>query len=101
MENFWDFSVWGDIHLFAAILLSLLVANAIKRAIPFLRASLIPTSVLGGVVLILLSGVYKLLGGEVSLYDTPFFCRTRNGDARDHYLPYFGAWIYCVFPKDS
>ena len=73
MENFWDFSVWGDIHLFAAILLSLLVANAIKRAIPFLRASLIPTSVLGGVVLILLSGVYKLLGGEVSLYDTPFF----------------------------
>lgn len=73
MENFWDFSVWGDIHLFAAILLSVLVANAIKRAIPFLRASLIPTSVLGGVVLILLSGVYKLLGGEVSLYDTPFF----------------------------
>ena len=73
MENFWDFSVWGDIHLFAMILLSLLVANAIKRAIPFLRASLIPTSVLGGVVLILLSGVYKLFGGEMSLYDTPFF----------------------------
>ncbi len=79
MENFWDFSVWGNIHLFAVILLSLLVANAVKRAIPFLRASLIPTSVLGGVVLILLSGVYKLFGGEISLYDTPFFAG--NGTA--------------------
>ncbi len=73
MENFWDFSVWGNIHIFAMILLSLLIANAIKRAIPFLQASLIPVSVLGGVVLIMVSGVYKLLGGDVSLYDTPFF----------------------------
>ena len=36
MENFWDFSVWGDIHLFAILLVSLLVANALKRAIPAL-----------------------------------------------------------------
>ena len=34
MENFWDFSVWGDLHLIAMLLLSLLVANALKKAIP-------------------------------------------------------------------
>lgn len=72
MENFWDFSVWGDLHLIVMLLLSLLVANALKRAIPFLQASLIPTSVLGGVLLLLASGIYKLFTGD-SLFDTAFF----------------------------
>ena len=51
MENFWDFSVWGSLHVIAALLLSLLMTNALKRAIPVLQASLIPTSVLGGAIL--------------------------------------------------
>lgn len=72
MENFWDFSVWGDLHLIVMLLLSLLVANALKRAIPFLQASLIPTSVLGGALLLLASGIYKLFTGD-SLFDTAFF----------------------------
>lgn len=72
MENFWDLSVWGNINLFAALLGSLLVANALKRAIPFLRASLIPTSVLGGMILLLLSWFYKLASGQ-ELFDTAFF----------------------------
>ena len=72
MENFWDFSVWGDLHLIVMLLLSLLVANALKRAIPFLQASLIPTSVLGGAILLLVSGTYKLFAG-VNLFDTAFF----------------------------
>jgi len=72
MENFWDFSVWGDIHLFAILLASLLVANALKRAIPALQASLIPTSVLGGGILLAVSGLYKLFTGDM-FFDTPFF----------------------------
>ena len=77
MENFWDFSVWGDLHLFAMILLSLLLANALKRAIPLLQASLIPTSVLGGAILLLASGIYKLITGDL-LFDTPFFAGHGN-----------------------
>ena len=72
MENFWDLTVWGDIHLMVMLLLSLLLANALKRAIPALQASLIPTSVLGGAFLLLASGIYKAVTGDV-MFDTEFF----------------------------
>ncbi len=72
MENFWDFSVWGDLHLMAMLLFSLLLANAIKRAIPLLQASLIPVSVLGGAILLAISSIYKIFAG-VNLFDTAFF----------------------------
>ena len=45
--NFWDFSSWGFFNLIAVLLASLLVAQMLKRSIPALEASLIPTSVLG------------------------------------------------------
>lgn len=72
MANFWDYSVWGIINLMAVLLLSLLAANALKKEIKFLRASLIPTSVLGGVMLLVISSVYKAFTG-VDMFDTNFF----------------------------
>lgn len=49
MENFWDFSVWGSFNLVALLLVSLIVANILKKLIKPLENSLIPTSVLGGI----------------------------------------------------
>ena len=72
MENFWDFSVWGTFNLFAVLLVSLLVANILKRSIRPLHDSLIPTSVLGGGLLIVVAGFYKLFTGDV-MFDTAFF----------------------------
>ena len=72
MENFWDFNAWGTLHVMASLLLSLLGANALKRAIPAIQASLIPTSVLGGLILMVISGIYKLVTGDV-MYNTAFF----------------------------
>ena len=72
MENFWDYNVWGTLNIFAFLLLSLLAANSLKRIFPVLKASLIPTSVLGGAILLAISGVYKLVTGEV-MFDTAFF----------------------------
>ena len=72
MENFWDYSVWGPLNLMAILLLSLLLANTLKRKILFLRISLIPTSVLGGAVLLTISGFYKLFTGNV-FFDGIFF----------------------------
>ena len=72
MENFWDPNVWGVFRLFAVLLISLLFANALKRKIKFLRVSLIPTSVLGGCILLLIAGIYKLITGDL-LFDTQFF----------------------------
>ncbi len=72
MENFWDFNVWGSWNLVAVLLISLLVANVLKRSIPFLRESLIPTSVLGGGLLIVVAGLYKWATGDI-MFDTAFF----------------------------
>ena len=36
------FDAWGIVSIIAVLLLSLLVANMLKRRIPFLRKSLIP-----------------------------------------------------------
>lgn len=72
MENFWDFNVWGGINLFAVLLASLLLANVFKKSLKPLQASLIPTSVLAGILLLLISFVYKLCSGE-EFFDSAFF----------------------------
>ena len=72
MENFWDFSVWGWFNVLAVLLISLLAAKALKKVVPILNASLIPTSVLGGAILLIVAGVYKLITGNV-MFDEAFF----------------------------
>ncbi|MBP3382059.1 MAG: hypothetical protein J6L00_05370 [Clostridia bacterium] len=85
MEAFWDYSVWGWFNLFAVLLLSLLAANIIKRSIKWLQASLIPTSVLGGAILVIIAGIYKAITGDV-MFDTAFF--DGNGTANLEILTY-------------
>ena len=72
MANFWDFSSWGAFNLIAVLLSALLVANMLKRSFSWLEASLIPTSVLGGGILLLASIVYKRITGD-EMFNTPFF----------------------------
>ncbi|MBR1861480.1 MAG: hypothetical protein IJ796_06445 [Lachnospiraceae bacterium] len=72
MENFWDFNIWSSFNIIAVLLLSLLAANVLRRVIPFLRSSLIPVSVLGGGILIVVAAVFKQITGEV-MFDTEFF----------------------------
>ena len=64
MSNFWDYNVWGGFNLFTILLLSLLAANMLKRSVSFLRNSLIPTSVLGGILLLAISAIYKGFTGN-------------------------------------
>ena len=52
MENFWDYNVWGFIILITVLLGSLLGGNILKKAMPALKKSLVPTSVLGGGILL-------------------------------------------------
>ncbi len=72
MNNFWDFSIWGWFNVLAVLLMSLLAAKALKKVIPILNASLIPTSVLGGGILLIVAGIYKLITGNI-MFDEPFF----------------------------
>ncbi len=72
MANFWDFEVWGIFNIVATLLISLLIANVLKRRVKFLKNSLIPTSVLGGLILFAVNMVYKAFCGS-SLFNTAFF----------------------------
>ena len=67
MTNFWDSSVWSFVLLMGLLLGSLLVANIFKRRVPFLKNSLIPNSVLGGIIILLVEWIYKFIAKR------PFF----------------------------
>ena len=72
MINFWDSEVWSWLLLFAVLLGSLLVGNTLRRKIKPLRNSLIPTSVIGGAVLLIVAAIYKWCTGDV-MFDTAIF----------------------------
>ena len=68
MVHFWDSDVWSWMLLFAVLTGSLLVGNTLRRKIPLLRSSLIPTSVIGGAVLLIVEAIYKAITGNVTYY---------------------------------
>ena len=70
--DFWDYNVWSWILLFGTLLGSLLVGNILKKGIPFLRDSLIPTSVIGGILLLIITAIYKAITGNI-MFDTAVF----------------------------
>lgn len=72
MNNFWDSSVWGPFNLMAVLLCALLAASLIKKNVKILRESLIPTSVLGGSLLLLISAIYKL-GTGLHMFESDFY----------------------------
>ena len=85
MINFWDFNAWGGFNVIAVLLVSLLAASMLKRAFPILKATLIPTSVLGGGILIVIAGIYKTVTGDI-MFDTAFF--GSNGTAMLELITY-------------
>ncbi len=72
MSNFWDSNVWGFIMIFAAILGSLLLGNVLRKTVPFLKNSLIPTSVIGGGILLIVSAIFNAITGEI-FFNTQIF----------------------------
>lgn len=72
MNNFWDSSVWGPFNLMAMLLCALLAASLIKKKFKILEESLIPTSVLGGTLLLIVSAIYKLATG-LHMFESNFY----------------------------
>ena len=72
MNNFWDNDVWGFLLLISVLLLAVITANTLKRLIKPLRNSLMPASVLGGIILLLIAFIYKLVF-NADMFDTDFF----------------------------
>lgn len=77
MTSFSDSNVWKFLLLMALLLGSLLVANVFKRKIPFLKKSLLPNSVLGGIIILLVEWIYKLASGN-QLFEAAVFGTNGN-----------------------
>ena len=63
--HFWDFEVWSFIIEFAVLLAGLMVANILRRTIKPLRQSLIPSSVIGGFLVLAISATLRKFGIEI------------------------------------
>ena len=62
--NFWDGEIWRFIVTIGVLLLSMMVANFLRRVIPFLRKSLVPSAVLGGFIVLIFDSIYKAIVGN-------------------------------------
>lgn len=65
--NFWDTSVWSFILILTVLLFAMMVANTLRRLIPPLRRSMIPSSVLGGFLVLIAGFIYKKITGRAML----------------------------------
>lgn len=85
--NFFDMSVWRSILLVGVLFASLLLANVLKTYIPALRKSLIPNSVLGGLILLVISTVCYYATGDY-LFNQPALSTNGSGIATLETLTY-------------
>ena len=72
--SFWDLGVWEFITTMAILLGAMLVANALRRQFKAVRKTLIPSSVLGGFIVLIVDRIYMAFFGHsifnVSILET-------------------------------
>ena len=78
--SFAELNVWTFIMVFAVLLASMLVAAALKRFIPALNKTLVPVSVLGGILLLIISTTVYFAAGDY-LFNLPVFGSPAESDA--------------------
>ncbi len=65
--NLWDSGVWNFIIVLTVLLIGMMAANVLRRVIPPLRRSMIPSSVLGGFLVLIAGFIYKKITGNPML----------------------------------
>ena len=78
--SFAELNVWTFIMVFAVLLASMLVAAALKHFIPALNKTLVPVSVLGGILLLIISTTVYFAAGDY-LFNLPVFGSPAESDA--------------------
>ena len=66
--NLWDANVWSFIITMTLLFVSMIIANTLRNTIPALRRLMIPSSVLGGFLLLIVNTIFKNVL-NISLYD--------------------------------
>ena len=66
--NLWDANVWSFIITMTLLFAAMIIANTLRNTIPALRRLMIPSSVLGGFILLIINTVFKNVF-NISLYE--------------------------------
>ncbi len=85
--NFYDPSIWGPVLLVGVLFASLLLANVIKTKIPFFKRQLIPNSVMGGIIILVISTICFYTKGTY-LFNMPIFSPAGRGNSILEVLTY-------------
>ena len=67
--NLWDANVWSFVITMTLLFASMILANVLRNTIPALRRLMIPASVLGGFILLILNTIFKHCF-HIELYQT-------------------------------
>lgn len=62
--SFWDPEIWSFVVTLAVLFAVMLIANALKRKISFIRRSLLPSAVIGGFIALIVNSVAKKITGN-------------------------------------
>ena len=62
--NFWDAPVWSFVVTLTELLAAMMVAHILIQSVPFIRKMMIPSSVLGGFLILFVNFIYKLITGS-------------------------------------
>lgn len=62
--SFWDSEIWKFVITLSIILGAMLLSNVFRRKISFLQSSLLPSSVLGGFIVLILDTIYMNVFGK-------------------------------------
>lgn len=77
--NFWDAGTWKLMVELTILLVGMLTANMLRRLIRPLRQSLIPSSVLGGFLVLIASSIYHKATGELLFTNVTMETLTYHG----------------------
>ena len=70
--QFSDIKSWSFLIQIFYVAIALVFANVLRRKIPFLRKSLIPTAIIAGLIILLIKSFVKFILGIDALEDSPF-----------------------------
>ena len=77
--NFWDSSIWELMVELAILMAGMMVANMLRRTIKPLRQSLIPSSVIGGFLILIASSIYESITGTPMFHKVTMETLTYHG----------------------
>lgn len=68
MYNTWDYDFWSAIVQIGILLVAIMVGNVLRKTIPFVRKSLLPSAVIGGLIIF----AFKFIPAVNKFIDTKF-----------------------------